>query len=285
MNRLRHPVRAIREPFGTAGLIVACVALVLAMTGAAFAAKGALTGKQKKEVEKIAKKFAGKPGAAGAAGPAGPAGPKGDAGAKGDKGDKGETGAKGDNGSPGSPGTPGAPGASVVEVGETAGDPGEACEGTGGVVYEVDGSGTENEVCNGEQGPEGALGTAGTTLPAGAQETGDWFVADTGGPHDATAISFPIQLSASIEEENIHIEGESEFATFCEGGPSKPKVKTSAPTLTLCIFPAFFEKAENPVVLGADFEAATKTGAVIEWELEPGGYASGAFAVSGGERE
>ena len=65
MKRLRHPIRAIREPFGTAGLIVACVALVLALTGAAFAAAG-LTGKQKKEVEKIAKKYAGKPGAAGA---------------------------------------------------------------------------------------------------------------------------------------------------------------------------------------------------------------------------
>jgi hypothetical protein len=80
---LRHPGRALREPFGKAGLIVACCALVLACTGAAFAA-GRLTGPQKKEVGKIAakvaKKDAGKQGPAGKTGPAGPAGPAGAAG-------------------------------------------------------------------------------------------------------------------------------------------------------------------------------------------------------------
>lgn len=109
MKLLKHPVRSIREPFGTAGLLVAILALVLATTGAAFAA-GALTGKQKKEVTKIAKKYAGKPGAAGATGPAGPvgpAGPKGDTGPKGDKGDQGEKGAKGDKGEKGEPGEDG----------------------------------------------------------------------------------------------------------------------------------------------------------------------------------
>ncbi|MFL5898533.1 MAG: hypothetical protein ACJ76D_08740 [Solirubrobacterales bacterium] len=70
MKPLRHPIRGIREPFGTAGLIIACVPPVLALTGAAFAA-GKPTSKQKKEVEKIAKKFAGKPGAPGETGPAG----------------------------------------------------------------------------------------------------------------------------------------------------------------------------------------------------------------------
>ena len=58
MQRLRHPIRAIREPFGKAGLTVAILALVLAMVGGAYAS-GALTGKQKKEVKKIAKKYAG----------------------------------------------------------------------------------------------------------------------------------------------------------------------------------------------------------------------------------
>jgi len=51
MQRLRHPVRAIREPFGKAGLIVAIFALVMAMVGGAYAA-GKLTSGQKKEVEK-----------------------------------------------------------------------------------------------------------------------------------------------------------------------------------------------------------------------------------------
>jgi hypothetical protein len=88
----------LRTQLGTAGLLVAIVALVAAIGGTALAASGALTGKQKKEVTKIAKKFAGKPGAAGAAGPAGP---------KGDPGSKGDQGAKGDTGAPGSPGAKG----------------------------------------------------------------------------------------------------------------------------------------------------------------------------------
>jgi Collagen triple helix repeat (20 copies) len=94
MSRFKHPIRAIREPFGTAGLIVACIALVLALTGAAFAAAG-LNGKQKKEVKSIAKQFAGQPGAPGAAGPQGP---------------KGDPGAAGSNGAPGVPGANGATG-------------------------------------------------------------------------------------------------------------------------------------------------------------------------------
>lgn len=100
MNRLRHPVRAIREPFGTAGLIVACVALIAALTGAAYAA-GGLNAKQKKEVKKIAKQFAGKPGAPGATGPAGPAGAKGDTGAAGANGTNGKDGINGTNGKTG----------------------------------------------------------------------------------------------------------------------------------------------------------------------------------------
>ena len=66
-SRLRHPINSIREPFGKAGLIVGVIALVFAMLGGAYAAS-ALSGKQKKEVEKIAKKFVGKPGAPGANG-------------------------------------------------------------------------------------------------------------------------------------------------------------------------------------------------------------------------
>jgi hypothetical protein len=112
MNRLRHPVRAIREPFGTAGLIVACVALIAALAGGAYAASGGLTAKQKKEVKKIAKQFAGKPGAPGATGPAGP---KGDQGPKGDTGPEGKQGAPGTNGTNGTNGTDGEDGACSEE--------------------------------------------------------------------------------------------------------------------------------------------------------------------------
>jgi len=90
----------VHNKLGTAGLIVAVVALVVALGGAAFAASGKLTSTEKKEVKKIAKKVSkpGPPGPAGPAGSAGAQGPKGDTGAKGDKGD---TGAKGDTGEAG----------------------------------------------------------------------------------------------------------------------------------------------------------------------------------------
>ena len=91
MKRLRHPIRGIREPFGKAGMVIGIVALVFAMVGGAFAA-GVLTAKQKKEVEKIAKKYAGKNGATGELGHVGP---------------QGQQGIKGDQGSQGIQGTPG----------------------------------------------------------------------------------------------------------------------------------------------------------------------------------
>ncbi len=95
---LRHPITSIREPFGTAGLIIACVALVAALGGTAFAA-AKLNSTQKKEVEKIAKKYAGKPGAPGAAGTAGTNGTNGKDGAPGAQGIQGVAGTDGTNGS------------------------------------------------------------------------------------------------------------------------------------------------------------------------------------------
>jgi hypothetical protein len=89
-----------RDRFGPAGLIVAISALVFALAGGAYAASGALTGKQKKEVEKIAKKFQG----TGPAGAQGPAGSKGDTGAQGKEGPQGEQGVQGKQGIQGEPG-------------------------------------------------------------------------------------------------------------------------------------------------------------------------------------
>jgi Collagen triple helix repeat (20 copies) len=91
--------RRYKDRFGTAGVVLGVIAIVLAVGGSALAASG-LTGKQKKEVKKIAKteaqKFANSnPGAPGPEGKQGP---------------KGEPGAKGDPGTPGTPGDPGTPG-------------------------------------------------------------------------------------------------------------------------------------------------------------------------------
>jgi len=107
-STLRHPIRSLKEPFGKAGLTVAVIALVLALTGAAFAAAG-ITGKQKKEVEKIAKKFAGKPGPAGPAGPAGANGTNGKDGAPGLNGKEGPEGPEGLEGPEGPEGPEGSP--------------------------------------------------------------------------------------------------------------------------------------------------------------------------------
>jgi len=102
--------RPLREPFGKAGLTVGVIALVFAMLGGAYAA-GTLTAKQKKEVTKIAKKYAGKDGATGPQGPQGLQGPKGDPGVKGDTGPQGAPGVAGTNGTNGTNGTDGEDGA------------------------------------------------------------------------------------------------------------------------------------------------------------------------------
>ena len=67
VKKSKNPIRAIREPFGKAGLTVAVLAVVLAMVGGAYAA-GALSTQQKKEVERIARKAAGRPAPTGPAG-------------------------------------------------------------------------------------------------------------------------------------------------------------------------------------------------------------------------
>jgi Collagen triple helix repeat (20 copies) len=229
MKLLKHPVRAIREPFGKAGLIVAILALVLATTGAAFAAKGALTGKQKKEVTKIAKKYAGKPGAPGAtgpAGPAGPAGPKGDTGAKGDK---------GDTGSQGNPGTPGAAGKSVVLTTEAKG----ANCADGGTKVEVEGNvASKNYVCNGTTGFT-------ETLPPGETETGTWNIFASSAafrfPGALESIAFPIPLAEGGKAFvfNPKATADEEFGTSgCSGTLAEP----TAPPGVLCVYTATEER-------------------------------------------
>jgi hypothetical protein len=99
----------IHQKLGTAGFIISIVALVAALGGGAYAASNGLNGKQKKEVEKIAKKYAGKPGAAGKAGANGTNGAPGAAGPAGAKGDAGATGAEGKQGPEGKQGKEGSP--------------------------------------------------------------------------------------------------------------------------------------------------------------------------------
>ncbi len=176
--------RRLREPFGKAGLTVAVIALTMAMVGGAYAA-GKLTSKQKKEVEKIAKKFQG----------TGPAGAQGPAGAKGDS---GAAGAKGDTGSAGTPGTPGAPGTSV-KTKTFAGAKGSCAEGG----IEVESASPTVNVCNGKNGTTGFT----ETLPSGKTETGAWGVPGgiKGSPEfNVVSIPFAIPLAAPLGAAEVH---------------------------------------------------------------------------------
>jgi hypothetical protein len=308
MKRLRHPVRAIREPFGTAGLVVACVALILALTGAAFAAAG-LTGKQKKEVEKIAKKFAGKPGAPGASGPAGPQGP---------------TGAKGDAGVAGANGTNGSNGESVkvssYEGPECSSEEGAEVKNGSGTVYVCSGEpgldgapGAKGDP--GAQGPQGEPWTAGGTLPPGATETGTWMV--TGTEDDTSgvfaAMSFPIPMPFALRAQHTHFvtqeeagcleqfpgeEHEQEYAQCIEEvearcGSSFAVLNPTAAPGELCVY-------EDNERANADFvtirrpigpptfpaEGASRTGAVLQFEPTGGTvYGMGSFAVTSCTKE
>lgn len=169
-----------RERFGAAGMVVAIVALIVALTGTAFAA-AKLNNTQKKEVKKIAKKFAGKRGKQGKPGPVGPTGPQGAVGAPGAKGDKGD---KGDAGAAG------AAGKSVVVLNEEP----AGCPNQSGVTYEIEGSGNPNEICNGQTGFT-------QFLPSGETQTGAWsgMVSDTG--EGVSSGLAPISFSIPLEEE------------------------------------------------------------------------------------
>jgi hypothetical protein len=270
VKRLRHPIRAIREPFGTAGLIVACVALIAALGGTAFAA-AKLNGTQKKEVEKIAKKFAGKPGAPGTNGANGSAGAKGD------------TGAPGTNGANG---TPGADGKSVT-IGATA----AGCGARGGHTIEVTGEpSTKQNVCNGEEGsPWTEIGV----LPEGQAETGAWGVsalAKTLGLFQMKIpISFSIPLESALPETAVHVVGIGQTGPQeCEEGTAE------APAAAPGNFCLYIQYGYNPNHVSEELEAGDlivtspetaelgtgKVGAILtSGGLPEGAYGSGVWVI------
>ncbi len=177
------------------------------MVGGAWAAAG-LNSKQKKEVTKIAKKYAGKPGAPGATG---------------------APGSPGANGKDGSNGAPGAAGKSVVT--SVAAVPSECPTGTTGTKFQVEGSATSSHVCNGKNGTTGFT----ETLPAGKTETGVWVAPEA--PQESAIfvpLSFSIPLEdGAISEANTHfiLEGET-LPQGCSGEPKAPEAEPG----NLCIF-------------------------------------------------
>lgn len=159
--------KRIRERIGTAGLAVSVVALVFAMVGGAYAASSALSGKQKKEVTKIAKKFAGK------------AGPQGPPGANGSPGADGKAGTNGINGTNGK----------SVTVNSTS------CSGLGGAEVKQEGAPSGIEICNGEPGEPGEPGQdAGfnyffNTSTTAADPSSGHLALNNAAPNEATVLS------------------------------------------------------------------------------------------------
>jgi Collagen triple helix repeat (20 copies) len=248
----------LRNKVGTAGLIVAVVALVAAVGGSAIAANQATdsakkrnhkakTNKKKKQkgltvaqVRRIAKQEARKfansnPGAPGLQGP------------QGLPGSNGSDGSNGANGSDGSDGAPGANGKSVTLVSE---DEAASCPNEEGLTYEIEGTGELDDVCDGEdgadgaEGPEGSPWTVGGVLPSGETETGAWTA--TSGPEDVgvfharTTISYSIPLAAPLSGASavaVVKEGETP-PTKCDNeiapapGPENPEADPGV----VCVF-------------------------------------------------
>jgi hypothetical protein len=265
MKKLKHPIRAIREPFGTAGLIVAMIALVAALGGTALAA-AKLNSTQKKEVEKIAKKFAGKPGAPGT---------------NGSPGAKGDTGAAGVNGTSGAPG---AAGKSVTVTQIAEGNPTE-CEERGGALVKAEGAGTGVPVCTGEEGAVGSPWTAGGTLPVGSTETGAWSFgqAPEGIAFERVPISFTIPLAALLDEEHVHFikEGATPPAE-CPGTVAAPKAASG----NLCVYTGGESGAGNARVIHRldepeEVGASTAGAFVLVGAVTKLAFGVGSWAVTG----
>ncbi len=156
----------LRNQVGTAGLIVAIVALVAALGGGAYAAtsnSGKATASAKGKPGPRGK--TGKTGPAGPAGPVGPAGLTGPAGPKGDPGPKGDTGAQGPIGPQGPVGPKGTSGFT-----ETL-PPGKTETGTWSFGY----------------------------VSADGAPVADFFE-----PGVVVPVSFPIPLETGIEEGHAH---------------------------------------------------------------------------------
>lgn len=223
-----------RERFGTAGLVVSIVALVLAVGGTALAASGALTAKQKKEVKKIAKSFQG----TGPAGPIGPAGPQ------------------GPQGAPGAPGKDGA-----------AGPAGPA--GATGPTGPAGTNGT-NGTFSTEPLPKGQTLTG---VWAISGEIGAWQLATISFPiRLATAPTADVQLEPSGPGSEIgfitkseSVEPDFEFSTHCPGTAAEPKAAEGY----LCVYFGSRSSSSSGFSSSATkaLEAASKYGIRVPYEI------------------
>lgn len=247
----------VHQKLGTAGFIIAIVALIAALTGGAYAASGGLSKQEKKQITKESKKFSkkfskrfaeqgpkGDAGAPGAAGPIGPSGSQGSAGAAGSDGLDGDTGPIGPEGPEGPEGSAGA-------------------DGT-----------------DGAPGPEGSPWTAGGTLPSGATETGTWGAFIAG--EQVVPISFSIPLAAAIgPAKAVVVEGTPGAECDNGSGEASSASNPEADPGYLCVFVGLAEGTAavggvfNPIVFSS---GASKSGALVY--VAGSGAVAGTFAVT-----
>jgi hypothetical protein len=221
-----------------APMLVALVALVLSMGGAAYAAQHYLITSTKQIKPSVLKQLKGQ---------AGPAGPAGAAGAL------GQTGPVGANGKDGANGTNGAS-VTSAEVPKTS----ATCNHQGGSEFTA--AGGKTLACNGTTGFT-------KTLPAGQTETGDWGLIQTAAAaysHFGVAVSFNIPLETAPTAHFIRPDGKEPFVNkttkkeeeraqpACEGSAQAP---TAAPG-TLCVY----DKSEENILTSGNTP-------VVEWVL------------------
>lgn len=188
----------LHDRLGSAGLALSVIALVVALAGTAYAG-GALTGPEKKEIEKQSKKFSKQFSKQFAIeGPAGPQGLPGSPGEKGDSGAQGEPGEEGKQGPAGEPGPKGEKGA------------------------------------KGDKGDPGDPWTAGGTLPVGATETGAFAAKGTAAGMIVASLEFSIPLAAPLDSEHVITlaAGYSGGNENCDGTVESPKADSGY----LCIY-------------------------------------------------
>jgi hypothetical protein len=290
-----------RDRFGAPG-IVAVLALVLAVSGGAFAAVNASKGG---DTVKCKAKIKGKKATvtcpadqlAGAAGPAGPAGSNGQAGTAGPQGATGPQGPQGPQGPAGTNGTNGAAGANGKTVLNGFGAPNNTL-GTNGDFY-IDTDAQEiwgpkaagSWVGTGPTPLKGDPWSAGGTLPVGSTETGAWALSLNGSGNGAAAISFTVPLAAVIAAGNTHLIAATDpVPGACDDGnpPAASVANPEADSGHLCVFeqaPIFGSSQAAPFILkpGAGFNAGAGTsGAHLVTVGGPADYSGlGTWAVTG----
>ncbi len=251
----------LRNQIGTAGLVVAIVALVAALGGGAYAATGGGSGK----ATTSAKAKKGPRGPKGAKGDTGPAGPQGPAGAKGDTGAKGDAGTAGSNGSNGANG--------VSPTGTAFIGAANGCK-EGGVKF----VGANTTVaCNGAKGQTGFT----DTLPSGKTETGMWSFGQTAENPKAAAslvsISFNIPLPTGQDPIFVFTKTPGENEAECPGTFAEPDASPGY----LCAYASELEGVEDVVVASKSYGGVNLFFLMkADGENYVSGYGSGSWAVT-----